>query len=95
MKTLTLPEFAYANKENYNDATVVKWSGKNPPPPLGAVVTLNYNGLGSGIVAGYFVAAGWLGLRVQLDNPPDWFLKNVANSDDKTAGAFGVEIINS
>lgn len=76
---------------NLGDAYL--WSGKGPVPVVGAPVTINFNGLGSGTVAAYFHEHGWLGVKVRLDNPPAWHAKQ--NAGTKHAGfalVFGAEL---
>ena len=57
---------------------VVWWSGTKThpePPKIGAHVRINFNSLGAGVVSGYFVEYGWLGVYVKLNHPPDWWKK--------------------
>ena len=69
------------------------WSGKNNTPKIGDEVTVNMNGLGSGIVTSYEVVDGFLGVRIKLYNPPAWFLDNQKQYNDYTdALVFGIEL---
>ena len=70
----------------------IKWGhGKfENPPELGTSVRINFNGLGTGIVAAYFVEHGWLGVKVMLDSRPDWHKKQAP--DKPYALVFGAEI---
>ena len=76
--------------------TRVKWSGRErhagkPLPKLGDRVRITFNGLGTGTVVAYFVEAGFLGVKVRLDQRPAWHVKqNGHNNPD--ALVFGAEI---
>ena len=74
-------------KENENN---IKWGGRIDVPELGTKVWINFNGLGMGNVSSYFIEDGWLGVKVTLDNRPDWHKKQ--NPDRNYALAFGAEI---
>lgn len=68
-----------------------KWSGKTEPPAIGGHVCINFNQLGSGVVESYFTEGGWLGVKVRLDNQPEWHRKqNGANRN--YALVFGIEL---
>ena len=62
----------------------VWWSGHRAgagvpePPAIGDRVFVNINGFGAGTVRGYFIEFGWLGVYVEVDNPPDWYRKQIA-----------------
>jgi hypothetical protein len=80
-------------KENQpEDKAPFKWSGKQPPPAIGAAISVSMNGLGIGVVKGYFVEESWLGLLIELKKPPAWWLKQNANNPDRLAHIFGAEI---
>lgn len=66
------------------------WSGKAPPPPIGARVRINFNRLGTMVVGAYFVQEGFLGLKGRLDDAPEWHRKQ--RNGDPTAHVFGAEI---
>lgn len=61
----------------------------NPPPPVGTVIKINFNGLGVATVTGYFSEFGWLGLTTKLHDAPDWHRRQ--NNGDPTALVFGPE----
>lgn len=68
-----------------------KWSSsKITPPERRSRVRINFNGLGSGTVTGYFMESGWLGVYVALDKEPAWRKKQSASGKD--AMVFGAEI---
>ena len=68
---------------------VAIWAGKVAPPPVGTKIDVNMNGLGHGNVVGYFVLEGYLGLRVSLDNPPEWYVRQ--NKGNAVGHIFGPE----
>lgn len=73
-----------------NDADPYKWSGtKNDPPAIGAKVT-TYNGYGTGTVLTYFAEYGWLGVKLALDNPPAWYVRQ--NNGNPAAHFFGIDL---
>lgn len=84
------------DRELLNEADDYKWSGENPPPPIGAKVHCYMNGFGPAVVTGYFVEYGWLGVLVKFDKPPQWWVKQTKNrgEDPKTAKAhmFGLDL---
>lgn len=69
------------------------WSGDGPPPPLGARVDIAMNNLGPGTIVGYFYEAGWLGVHVRLENPPEWHRKQTKGTKrEGTTMVFGAEL---
>jgi hypothetical protein len=74
------------------DPSPYKWSGKQAPPAIGDAVQVSMNGLGVGVVKGYFAEAGWLGLLVKLAAPPAWWLKQNKGNEDRLAHIFGTEL---
>lgn len=72
------------------------WSGDkhgfDRPPSIGTRVKVPMNALGAGVVEGYFVEAGFIGLYVQLDDDkrPAWHKKQ--NPENTPAMVFGAEI---
>ena len=80
--------------EPVNEAAI-KWSGKGEPPAIGSVVKIKMNGLGEGLVKGYFVQDNWLGVLVELSDPPDWWKKQNAKfiaKGDSLSHIFGAEL---
>jgi hypothetical protein len=66
------------------------WSGILPIPLVGDAVKILMNGLGYGIVTCLFITEGYLGIKVSLDKPPQWFLdQNHGKNID--CHVFGVE----
>jgi len=66
------------------------WSGKKAPPAIGEKVHVNVNDLGDGVVQSYFAQGGYLGVIVQLDAPPEWYVKQ--NKGNYPAHVFGAEL---
>lgn len=81
------PVWANDSLQNRDD---VKWSHANPPPAIGEKVAIQFNGLGSGTVVGYFVEENFLGLRVKLDKNPAWREKQLKGNPP--ALVFGAEV---
>ena len=75
-----------------------KWSNEKAIPAIGALVKIRMNGLGFGIVRGYFLQEGYTGVCVELETPPEWYRKQVAQQLANRVGlakhchAFGAEI---
>lgn len=69
-----------------------RWSGKTmmQPPKVGELIRVTMNNLGYGVVTGYFVDGGYLGVRVKLNDPPAWYVKQ--NGGNIEGGVFGTEI---
>lgn len=66
-----------------------KWSNRNDPPAIGSLVMVKINGIGAGRVVRYFDECGWLGVMVEIENTPDWYLKQ---NGHKPCHCFGAEI---
>lgn len=73
-----------------DDPTKARWGGKIPPPPIGAKIKIAVNGIGPGTVLGYFEQEGFLGVHVQPDAAPAWYLKQ--NGGNVPCHVFGAEI---
>lgn len=58
-------------------------------PQIGERVRVTINGLGTGRAFGYFTEHGYLGVMVELDEPPAWFWKQTGSH---IAHVFGTEI---
>ena len=77
----------------------VKWVSSEPIPQVGKRILVTMNNFGYGIVSGYSVQgnsdtdAGYLGVVVQLENPPKWFVKQCQLNKKELVGTFfGTEI---
>lgn len=72
-----------------------KWS--NPRvPKVGDRVKVTMNGLGTGVITGFFVESGWLGVLVQPDKGqrPQWHIDQFKRNKWEFIGyqVFGAEI---
>ena len=57
------------------------------------MITVTMNQLGRGTVVGYEVVSGYLGVHVNLLNPPEWYVKqNKRNNRPNIGLVFGAEI---
>jgi hypothetical protein len=65
------------------------WSGKFPPPAVGEKIRMTINSIGPGTVRGYFTESGFLGLLVQPESPPEWYVKQ--NGPNAVGHIFGIE----
>ncbi|MHB8618426.1 MAG: hypothetical protein ACYDAG_02465 [Chloroflexota bacterium] len=81
---------AARTSENAQDQSVLKWSGAFPIPSLGQRIIVKLNALGHGTVRGYFHEHGYVGVAVELDRPPEWYIKQ--NGPQYQALVFGAEI---
>lgn len=84
-----LPPWRPHDGTAYDSTTGYRWSSSTPPPAVGDRVTVSMNGLGQGTVTGYFTQGGFLGLMVQLDAPPEWYVRQ--NAGNVPAPVFGAE----
>jgi hypothetical protein len=66
-----------------------QWSGGDIPN-IGQTVFCKANSIGYASVLGYYLEAGWLGVIVWPNDPPDWYVRQ--NGRDAICGVFGVEI---
>jgi len=57
------------------DGKPLKWSGKMPLPAIGDRIYLRINSIGYGRVAGYAEVEDFVGLIVEPESPPDWYVK--------------------
>ncbi len=100
---ISLPREYIDHMNRYNLSTYElnensKWSGKQAVPAISETVNVTMNGLGKGIVRGYFVEDVWLGIYVELSNPPEWWIKQMRHADSSPARkpgctmVFGTEI---
>lgn len=71
------------------------WSGRDKMktyiPPIGSTVIVTHNDLGEGNVRGHFVRAGFIGLKVELREQPEWYTRQ-GNEEILHAHVFGAEV---
>jgi|TARA_R110000787_G_scaffold56284_8_gene129463 hypothetical protein len=84
---LTAEENATELSSTYMD---LKWSGEGAVPAIGDSVYVKINNIGQGVVTSYFTEGGYLGVMVQPDSPPEWYVKQ--NGADSPAHIFGIEL---
>ena len=82
--------FGDGGKPLPSSSGLLRWSGANPPPDIGAFVQIKLNGIGPARVVGYFTEGGWFGLIVKPLDPPKWFVDE--KGYDVIGHAFGVDI---
>lgn len=71
------------------------WSGAGSlatPPAVGSRVVVAFNGFGAGVVRGYFVESGYLGVIVECDKRPAWHIKQNGDANPYPH-AFGAELL--
>lgn len=68
------------------------WTGFGEPPKVGDQVFINVNQLGPGVVTGYAVDGGYLGVMVlaNAESRPDWHKRQ--NPENQPAMVFGSEL---
>lgn len=57
-----------------SSGTRLAWSGTFPLPAIGDRLYILMNGIGWGIVKGYFASAGFVGLMMFAEAPPQWLV---------------------
>jgi hypothetical protein len=67
-----------------------KWSGDKIPPKIGDKVNVIMNNFGMGTIVDYEVRDGWLGVKVKIDQPPEWSRRQNGARNEFTF--FGAEI---
>ena len=67
-----------------------KWSGNSAVPAIGATVRVRINSIGTATVLRYFTEHGYLGVLVQPENPPAWYVKQ--NGRYSPCHVFGAEL---
>ena len=72
-----------------NESLDLKWSG-DAVPRVGDTCRVYINNLGAGEVVGYFVEHGYLGVKVKLWYPPEWYVNQ--NTTDGICHVFGNEL---
>tara|TARA_B100000214_G_C23541082_1_gene434063 strand:+ start:38 stop:367 length:330 start_codon:yes stop_codon:yes gene_type:complete len=75
--------------KSYTEFEQLAWVSKMPIPKVGDEVNVTINGIGRSIVLKYFVEHGFIGLLVQPQNPPTWYVKQ--NGADEPCHVFPAE----
>lgn len=69
-------------EQTYFEFDSLSYGGSdNPIPAVGQVITAKVNGLGKATVLKYFVEHGFIGLIVQPQDPPAWYVKQNGADD--------------
>ena len=66
-----------------------RWSNEADPPAVGTGIVVTMNGCGPATVTGYFIQDGFLGLRCDLTDPPEWHRRQ--NDGNPSGHVFGAE----
>lgn len=90
--TTILPKFEIRTKNDQKPYLDALWSGVTQPPAVGTPVQVTVNGIGPGVVTGYAVEGGWLGVMVQADEAtrPAWHKEQ--NPTNAPSLVFGMEM---
>jgi len=76
--------------QKYVEFDKLQWVCNKPLPRVGTEVNVTINGIGRSVVEKYFVEHGFIGLIVQPQNPPTWYIKQ--NGADKPCHVFPAEV---
>ena len=77
-------------KGTYTEFEKLQWVTNKPIPAVGSEVNVKINGIGRSKVLKYFVEHGFIGLVVQPQNPPTWYIKQ--NGADEPCHVFPAEV---
>ena len=75
---------------SYTEFEKLQWVSNKPIPAVGSEVNVTINGIGRSKVLKYFVEHGFIGLVVQPQNPPTWYIKQ--NGADEPCHVFPAEV---
>ena len=78
-------------KGTYTEFEQLQWVANKPLPAVGSEVEVKINGIGRSKVLKYFVEHGFIGLVVQPQNPPTWYIKQ--NGADEPCHVFPAEVL--
>ena len=78
-------------KGTYTEFEQLQWVSNKPLPAVGTEVEVKINSIGRSKVLKYFVEHGFIGLVVQPQNPPTWYLKQ--NGADEPCHVFPAEVL--
>ena len=74
---------------SYTEFEKLQWVCEKPIPAVGSEVNVKINGIGRSTVLKYFVEYGFIGLLVQPQNPPTWYIKQ--NGKDEPCHVYPSE----
>jgi hypothetical protein len=69
-----------------------RWSGDIEVPEVGDRVVVAVNRIGPGTVVGYCVMDNWIGVIVDVDDPPPWLVESHKRYDMDLSVAYGIEV---
>ena len=75
---------------SYTEFHKLAWGSDQPIPAVGSEVNVKINGIGRSTVLKYFIEHGFIGLLVQPQNPPAWYIKQ--NGADAPCHVFPAEV---
>ncbi len=76
---------------SYTEFEKLAWGSNKSIPAVGSEVNVKINGIGRSTVLKYFVEYGFIGLLVQPQNPPTWYIKQ--NGADEPCHVFPAECL--
>lgn len=76
---------------SYTEFDQLSWFTDKPIPKVGEEVTVKINGIGRSTILKYFVEHGFIGLLVQPQNPPTWYIKQ--NGADEPCHVYPAECL--
>tara|TARA_B100001778_G_C18243692_1_gene474585 strand:+ start:148 stop:495 length:348 start_codon:yes stop_codon:yes gene_type:complete len=76
---------------SYTEFEKLQWVSSKPIPAVGSEVEVKMNSIGRSTVLKYFVEYGFVGLIVQPQNPPTWYIKQ--NGADEPCHVFPAECL--
>ena len=77
-------------KGTYTEFEQLQWVCDKSIPAVGSEVNVKINGIGLSKVLKYFVEHGFVGLVVQPQDPPAWYIKQ--NGADEPCHVFPAEV---
>jgi hypothetical protein len=77
--------------QKYMEFDKLQWVCNKPLPKAGDEVHVKVNGIGRSVVKKYFVEHGFIGLIVQPQNPPTWYIEQ--NGVDESCHVFPAECL--
>ena len=75
--------------KSYTEFEKLQWVSTKAIPSVGSEVNVKINGIGRSVVQKYFVEHGFIGLLVQPQEPPAWYVKQ--NGADEPCHVYPAE----
>ena len=90
IKTETIETKSVARPPStYTEFEKLSWVSTKAIPQVGEEVNVKINGIGRSKVLKYFVEHGFIGMLVQPQNPPTWYIKQ--NGAEEPCHVFPAE----